>query len=135
VIGFSELSGEGLVAGLVDRLGKRRAVMLGLALNAGASLALPVLGRTLAGGLVGLFLLYLTFEFSVVSAIPMMTELVPDARATMMAGNAAAFSGGRALGALLGPILYGYGLMVNGVTAAGLDLVAVALLLFFLSVD
>jgi len=44
VIGFSELGGEGLVAAFVDRLGKPRAIALGLAANCLASLALPLLG-------------------------------------------------------------------------------------------
>jgi predicted MFS family arabinose efflux permease len=131
VIGAAELSGEGLVAGLVDRLGKRRAVALGMALNAAACLALPLLGRNLAGALAGLFLLYLTFEFTIVSGIPLMTELVPEARATMMASNVGSHSVGRALGALIGPVLFGIGLVANGVVAAGLDLLALVVLLLF----
>lgn len=131
VIGTSELTGEGLVALLSDRLGKRRAVALGITVNALAGLALPALGRTLAGALAGLFVLYLSFEFTVVSAIPLMTELVPTARATLMAGNVGAHSAGRALGALMGPTLFGAGL-VPIVTAAGLlDMAALAALLLF----
>lgn len=128
LIGLSELSGEGLVAGLADRIGKRRAVGFGLALNFAAALALPALGTTLPGALAGLFLFYLTFEFTLVSAIPLMTELVPAARATLMAGNLAAHSTGRALGAWLGPLLYTGGLRANTLAAAALDLVAIALL-------
>lgn len=131
VIGAAELSGEGLVAALVDRLGKRRAVALGMALNTVACLALPLLGRNLAGALAGLFLLYLTFEFTIVSSIPLMTELVPEARATMMASNVGSHSVGRALGALIGPVLFGIGLVANGVVAAGLDLLALVVLLLF----
>jgi predicted MFS family arabinose efflux permease len=131
VIGAAELGGEGLVAALVDRLGKRRAVALGMALNAVACLALPLLGRNLAGALAGLFLLYLTFEFTIVSGIPLMTELVPEARATMMASNVGSHSVGRALGALIGPVLFGTGLVANGVVAAGLDLLALVVLLLF----
>src|SRR5439155_25070933 len=54
VIGIAELSGEGLVAALVDRIGKRRAVIIGFALNALSYLALPILGHTLIGALIGL---------------------------------------------------------------------------------
>ncbi len=131
VIGAAELSGEGLVAGLADRLGKRRAVAVGMALNAAASLALPLLGRNLFGALAGLFLLYLTFEFTLVSAIPLMTELVPQARATMMASNVGSHSVGRALGALIGPALFSSGLLANGALAAALDLLALTVLLLF----
>lgn len=129
LIGLSELSGEGLVAALADRLGKRRAVAWGVALNIAAALALPALAATLPGALAGLFLFYLTFEFTLVSAIPLMTELVPAARATLMAGNLAAHSTGRALGAWLGPLLYAGGLRANTLAAAAFDLAAIALLL------
>jgi DHA1 family inner membrane transport protein len=106
VIGASEFGGETLVSGLVDRMGKRRAVTLGLALNALAALILPVLGHSLAGALVGLFFLYLTFEFTIVSSIPLMTEVLPSLRATLMALWIAGLSTGRALGALLATHLY-----------------------------
>jgi predicted MFS family arabinose efflux permease len=128
VIGVAELSGEGLVAALADRLGKKRAVAAGVALNALAGLALPALGQGLVGALVGLFLIYVTFEFTLVSAIPLMSELVPEARATMMASNVGAHSAGRALGALLAPALFGFGLPLNVGVAAGLDVIALVIL-------
>ena len=108
VIGLSELSGEGLVALLTDRLGKPRALALGLSANAGAAVLLPFIGRTEVGALVGLFLFYITFEFVMVSHVPMMTEMLPGARATVMAFNLTGHSLGRALGAFLAPILYGF---------------------------
>jgi predicted MFS family arabinose efflux permease len=129
VIGVAELGGEGLVAALADRLGKRRAVAVGISLSALACLGLPFLGRSLTGALVGLFFVYTTFEFTIVSAMPLMTELVPQARATMMAGNIGALSSGRAIGALVGPALFSLGLQANGTLAAALNLVALAVLL------
>ncbi|MFN3742730.1 MAG: MFS transporter, partial [Anaerolineales bacterium] len=63
VIGISELSGEGLVACLTDRIGKPRALLLGLAGNLLAALALPFLGHSQGGALIGLFLFYITFEY------------------------------------------------------------------------
>jgi predicted MFS family arabinose efflux permease len=131
VIGVAELGGESLVAGLVDRLGKRRSVAIGIVLNGLAGMALPSLGRSLPGALAGLFLIYLTFEFTIVSAIPLMTELVPGARATVMAANVGSHSAGRALGALIGPALFTSGLLTNVGVAAGLDFLALVLLLIF----
>jgi predicted MFS family arabinose efflux permease len=132
IIGIAELSGEGLVAGFVDRIGKRRAVGIGLLSYALACIFLPVVGTTSQGALVGLFLFYLTFEFTIVSSIPLMTELIPSARATLMAGNVAAFSLGRVLGSLIGPVVFSYGLGVNATVAAIMNLVALAALVFFL---
>lgn len=106
VIGLSELGGESLVGGLTDRLGKPRAIGLGIALNSLAAMALPLIGRDVTGALAGLFLFYITFEFTLVSSIPLMTELLPSARATLMALNVAGLSLGRALGASLASPLY-----------------------------
>ena len=106
VIGLSELSGEGLVALLTDRIGKPRALALGLSANAAAAILLPFIGRTEIGALIGLFLFYITFEYTIVSHIPMITELVPSARATVMAFNVSGHSLGRAIGAFLAPFIY-----------------------------
>jgi predicted MFS family arabinose efflux permease len=124
IIGISELGGEGLVAVFVDRLGKPRAVALGLAVNSLASLALPLLGRTQAGALAGLFLFYISFEFTLVSSIPMMTEVLPQARATLMAFNVAFIAFGRALGAPLATLLYHFGFLVVTVGAVLFNLFA-----------
>lgn len=110
VIGLSELGGEGLVALLADRLGKVRATGIGLAANCLAASLLPLIGRTELGALAGLFLFYITFEFTLVTSIPLMSEIMPSARATTLSFNLAAHSLGRAGGALLAPVLYASGL-------------------------
>jgi predicted MFS family arabinose efflux permease len=138
VIGLSELGGETLTAGFTDRLGKANAVVLGLLANCLAALVLPLAGRSLPGALVGLFFFYISFEFTIVSNIPLMTEIFPSARATLMAANIAAHSLGRALGALLAPALYLQGqglaqlppLMVSSLVTILLNLVALAALYF-----
>ena len=106
VIGASELSGEGLVALTTDRIGKPRALFFGILGNALASLLLPIIGRTQFGALAGLFLFYITFEYVMVSHIPMMTELVPKARATILSLNLTGHAAGRAVGALLAAFIY-----------------------------
>lgn len=109
VIGVSELSGEVLVIGITDRMGKRRAIGIGLLLNSLVALGLPFLGTSMAGALVGLFFFYLTFEFTIVSSLPLMNEILPVARATMMAVFMSGTSVGRAFGDMLAVPLYGYG--------------------------
>ncbi len=131
VIGLAEFGGEGLVAGLADRLGKRRALAIGISLSGASALALPTLGGSLTGALIGLFLLYLTFEFTIVSSIPLMTEQVPSARATLLAVNISAFSLGRALGALIGGPLFRHGLIANGAAAGVCNLLALIVLICF----
>jgi predicted MFS family arabinose efflux permease len=133
VIGFSELGGEGLVAAFSDRLGKERAIAIGLALNSAAAVALPLVSQTVAGALAGLFFFYLTFEFTLVSLIPMLTEILPAARATLMAAASAALSLGRAAGALLAPQLYLLGFQANAAAALLLNLLALAALAFLIA--
>jgi len=110
IIGAAEFGGEALVAGLVDKLGKKRAIALGLTLNSLAALALPTLGVTVSGALLGLFFFYITFEFTLVSIIPMMTEIRPSNRAAVMALNISGLSIGRALGAFIAAPLFAQGL-------------------------
>ncbi len=124
VIGLSELGGETLVGVLVDRLGKVRSVGLGLALNCAAALGLPVLGASLPGAFVGLFLFYLTFEFTLVSTIPMMTEVLPGSRATLMATNVASHSFGRAAGAFLAAPIFGLGFYFSALATVLFNLLA-----------
>jgi predicted MFS family arabinose efflux permease len=106
IIGLSELGGEGLVALTTDRLGKPRALALGLTGNIAASLLLPFVGRTEIGALVGLFLFYITFEYVLVSHIPLMTEVMPGLRATLLSFNVMGHSLGRMIGALLATFIY-----------------------------
>ena len=106
VIGLSELTGEGLVALITDRLGKPRALVFGLTGNIIAALLLPVIGRTEIGALVGLFFFYITFEYVLVSHIPLMTEVMPAARATLLSFNVTGHSLGRMIGALFATFIY-----------------------------
>ena len=111
-IGLAELGGEGLVALIVDRLGKRRAVAAGLLANTAAAGLLTLLGRWgVSGAVIGLTLFYFTFEFTWVSALPLATEAVPRYRATLMGLYTASYSFGRALGAGVAPFLFRHGIV------------------------
>lgn len=124
IIGISEFGGEGLVAATVDRIGKMNALTIGICANAGAALLLPFAGRTTVTALAGLTLFYLTFEYTVVSIIPVMSEILPGARATLLAFNAAAFSLGRAIGSFISPRLYGLGFTAVALAAVALNAIA-----------
>ena len=128
VIGLSELSGEGITALIVDRLGKARAIRIGLAANSLFALALPWLSGSLWGALAGLFFFYLSFEFTLVSSLPLMSEILPSARATLLGLNIAIFSLGRAIGTLIAPQLYDFGFWSNGAAALLFNLAAFLLL-------
>jgi predicted MFS family arabinose efflux permease len=131
VIGFAGILGVAMVALFTDKLGKRRAIGLGLLLNTAASVTLPLLGKTLSGAIITLFFFYLSFEFTLTSAISLMTELVPLARGTFVAANMAAISAGDSLGALAGTWLMHISLATNAFAAGLLDLIALLILIFF----
>jgi len=131
VIGAAELLGEGLTASIADRLGLKRAIMASLALSALSYVLLPWVGRrTLPLALAGLFFLFLTVEFSIVTGFSLFTEILPDARATMMSGIVATTSVGRMIGALVGgPVWLAGGLTATGLVSAaisGLALISLA---------
>ena len=139
VIGFSELGGESLAAVFTDRIGKPLAIGIGLGLNCLAALVLPIIGTNSTGAVIGLFFFYLTFEFALVSSVPMMTEILPAARATVMAFTTASVSLGRALGALIASPLFLYGessastpdILPNAFAAILLNAAALLALVYF----
>lgn len=126
IIGLSELGGESMVALFVDRIGKVRAAGFGIFGNCLAAILLPIIGRSEIGALIGLFLFYITFEFTLVSMIPLMTEVMPSARATTLSFAGAAGSIGRAIGALLAPTLYALGFTFVTGTAILFNLLGLA---------
>jgi predicted MFS family arabinose efflux permease len=131
VIGLAELVGEGLTAAVADRLGLKRAVILGLILTALSYLMLPLIGQTLPLALTGLFAIFLTFEFTIVTNISVMTEVLPGARATMLSAAVAVSGIGRVAGALIaGPLWSWGGLMATGLTSAALSGLALAFFLW-----
>lgn len=115
VIGAAELIGEGMTAALADRFGLRRALMTGAVLSAAVYSLLPLLGGSLIVALSGIFVLFVSVEFTIVVGLSYFTEILPDARATMMAGYFGAASAGRFCGALLG----GWAWTLYGIAAIG----------------
>jgi len=122
LLGAAELSGEGLGAVLIDRLGKERSVALGLIICLLDALALPWLGHTQVGALIWLFVFYLAFEFAIIASTSLMSEVLPAARATLLAIFIAAVSLGRALGDVVAPHAYQYGFAANVAISAVLNL-------------
>jgi len=107
VVGLSEAAAEFGTTVITDRLGKRRSVLVGLLGLAASLVALPWLSRMgLTAALAGVAFMLLMFEFGLVSLMPLVTELAPDARATLLSLNITAFSLSRTLGALIGGWLW-----------------------------
>jgi len=130
VIGIAELIGEGGVAVLSDRLGKRQTIALGLVMSALAYFVLPLASFNIQWALAGIFFAYLTFEFAIVANIPLITELAPEARSTMVSMAVASHAAGRMLGALLGSFVFRYGFVWNGVAAGVATAIGIPLILW-----
>lgn len=128
VIGLSELGGEALTTTLADRIGKERSVFLGLIANCLVVAVLPLIGHTQTGALIWLFLFYLTFEYAVTASWPISSEVMPGARATMLAAFIASLSLGRAVGALLGPWIYRLGFLANAIVCVIFNLICILLM-------
>jgi predicted MFS family arabinose efflux permease len=107
VVGLAEASAELGTTMLTDRFGKRRSVLWGLLALAVSLLLLPSLADLgLAAALAGVVLVVLAFEFTIVSLLPLVTEMAPDARASLLSLNVTAFSLGRMVGAAAGGWLW-----------------------------
>ncbi|MEJ2211687.1 MAG: MFS transporter [Anaerolineae bacterium] len=107
VVGLAEASAEVSTTVLTDRLGKKRSVLGGLLALGGSLALLPLLAGTgLAGALAGVVLMTLSFEFAIVSLLPLATELAPGARGSLLSLNMTTFSLGRIAGATAGGWLW-----------------------------
>ena len=131
VIGIAELAGESFTAALADRLGLKRALIGGLAACLICYGILPLLGQTLGMALTGLFFLFLTFEFTIVTGLSLFTELVPASRATMMASYLAMGGVGRVVGALIGgPIWLAGGIFATALVSTAISGLALVSLIW-----
>ncbi len=135
LIGIAELVGEGGVSAFADRIGTRKAVFYGLIASVLACAVLPLIGGTSVGAYIGLFLFYLTFEFAIVSLIPMMTGVLPEARGTVMALNIASANLGRGLGSLIAAPIFLGGFWMNSLAAAIVNLLAILVLRYVIVQD
>jgi predicted MFS family arabinose efflux permease len=133
-IGSAELLGESMTALFADRLGLKKAVAGGLVFTSATYLLLPLIGTTLPLAMAGIFFIFASFEFTMVTSFSLCTELMPQRRATMMAGFYATAGIGRMIGVLAG----GFFWQIGGIVAvswvsAGATLLALLSLLWGLS--
>ncbi len=135
VLGLAGIAGVGLVFLFSDRLGKRLAVGLGVVITTASGLVLPLLSNSLIGTLIALFCFFLSFEFALTTSISLLTELIPAARATIMAANVAAIALGDALGATAGPWLFRRGLSANVLAAALFNAAGLVLLITLIQAE
>ena len=114
-----------------DRIGLRRSIFSGLVLTIVNYALIPLYGQSLSLALVGIFLVFLTFEFMIVTSMSLCTEILPAHRATMMAAFFAAAGTGRVIGALIGGHIWLLGgIRLTGMVSAFITLLALFSLMF-----
>lgn len=129
IIGLAELLGEGFTAFFSDRLGLKRAVIIGLIVSGLSFVLLPFADQNLSLALSALFVVFLSFEFTMVSSMSLVSELSPASRATMLSAFYAAGGVGRVLGASMGGYLWKYfGLIGISIVSTLLTILALVIL-------
>ena len=130
IVALSELGGEATTLSITDRIGKRRAIAIGLVVSAAGFGSIALLDGSLLWGMAALLVGVGGFEFMVVSSIPLATEVRPWGRSHYLSWMIVAMSIGRAVGAAFGAPLFGAaGIGANALAAAAANLVAVGIVL------
>lgn len=128
VVSVAELVGATTVVTWVDRIGKRRALIGGLLVNAACFALLPVMSTSLPLALTGLAAVALTSEFSIVTSIPLLSGLADRSRGLVMAVRTALMWGMVIVGSFVAPRLWhAYGLPAVAATSATAILMAALL--------
>lgn len=127
LIGVAELSGELLTGWAVDRFGKRPVVILCSILTGVVFMLIPFSNNSLTTAMLALVVVFFFLELSVIGAIPLLTELVPEGRAAVMSMAFAAMAAGRTISSVIGPYVWERaGLLGNSMLSALMMFLAAA---------
>ncbi len=119
LIALAEMTGEGAVMAFADRIGKARMVMWGLGASAIGYAVLAPASDSLPLGLAALAATFVAFEITIVSTIPLASEVAPGARSRYLALLMVALGVGRGVGDVIGPILFTWqGLPANALVSS-----------------
>jgi len=131
VIGIAEVFGEALTAFLADKIGLKKSTFLGLGALPVSFILLPLADKNLTVALAGLFFIFVSFEFTFVTAMSLSTELTPGSRATLMSAFYAIAGVGHMTGAILGGIAWSMGKLTGtSILATGSTALAVLALIW-----
>jgi predicted MFS family arabinose efflux permease len=124
LIGLAELIGEVAMAGYTDRIGKRNSLAIGIGVGGVSLLVLSTVSEQLVPAMAVLFIAGVAIEFGIISAIPLMTELRPRARAQTLSLLMVASGLGRDGADLVAPRVFAGGgirpvLVMAGLVALG----------------
>ena len=128
-MGAAEAAGILLSMFLIDRIGKRRGLLIGMLF----CITLPIIGifieLTFWVATIWLIVFFFFSEFTIVSELTIVSEIYPRARNTYMALYAMMNAIGFGAGSILAPVAYRYHMQGNMLSAALLHVVAIIFLL------
>ena len=127
VIAIAEIIGEFIVITIADRIGAKLTCISGMFVAAISFVIIPTLTFSLPVALFAIFVMFIGIETAIVASLPLLTEILPNARAIMMSTNMGAHSLGRVIGGALGGLIYATtdgDFLVVGLFASILGLVA-----------
>ncbi len=132
ILGIFDLASSVTVSVITDRIGKRRSVALGLLAGIITCLMLPWISRSLASAVAGLALTRASFEFAIVSNLPLLSEQVPTQRGKVMTlGSAINLMGATAAGLTAPRLFEAFGIGVVSWTSAFFAGIALTVLVLF----
>ena len=132
VFGVTDLVSSVLVSVAVDRIGKRRSVLIGVVGAAIGFFLLPFLNRGVIPAIISIALPRMFFEFSIVSLFPLLSEQSPEHRGKVLSLGITAGLLGSTLAGITGPKAYlSIGVFGLGPVSCIASLIALLLLVFF----
>jgi predicted MFS family arabinose efflux permease len=105
-LGLVELAASVSSSRQTDKWGKERSIAFGALLVIPGGIFLVLGSQNLIVGLIGVFIYFLGFEFSVVSLLPLATKLVPNSPGTGLGWVLGAGTLGRAVMAIVATNLF-----------------------------
>lgn len=106
IIAIAEVTAELGAVSLTDRIGKQRSVILGLTGFGVLVLLLPLAGGAAWLTVLAFAVAILVFEYTIVSFVPLVSEVAPNARATLFGIYIGTLGAGRIIAPLVGTRLY-----------------------------
>ena len=134
VIAIADVVGEFSVAAWADRIGKRRFVLFGTTITAICYGLIPLLSSSLPLAMAGMFVLFIGVEISIVTSIVLISEILPDSRATMLSLNIAAHALARFVGAQMGRYMFQEFADFRMIGAAASILILIAIIMMWVFV-
>jgi predicted MFS family arabinose efflux permease len=131
LLGFFDLIASVVVSVAVDRIGKRKSVLIGVAGMTASFVLFPFLNQGLVPALVGLSISRCFFEFAIVSSLPLLSEQAPRHRGKVLSLSLTAGLMGTTAAGLTGPAAYiKFGVWGLGLVSLASSVIALLLIIF-----